>query len=262
MSEAIGPFSLDVDGDGVAIATFSRPPVNAVSIEVYEALGRLADRVETDPVIRVLVWTAPETARAWCGGADLHDFVGIDVEGRKQRYEFINAVLPRFYRLERPVIAAINGAAIGVGMILAALCDMRIAAEDAAFACPEIDYGLVAGGAALFAHLNMPEALVREMLFTGRRFTARELAPSGFFNAVVPRCEVLPRALDLARTIAAKSLPAIRARNIASTRLGQMNWTEAYLDAQSLSADLTALDDGGEGVSAFLERRAPEFRDR
>lgn len=261
MTEKIGVFSLDVDAAGVALVTFSRPPVNAVSVSVYEDLGRLVDRVEGDATIRVVVLTAPDDARAWCGGADLNDFVGIDAAARKARYAIINAQLPRFYRLERPVIAAINGAAIGVGMIVAALCDMRVAGEGAHFACPEIDYGLVAGGAALFAHVNMPEAKVREMLFTGARFTARELEPTGFFNYVVPRTDVLTRSMALAGKIAAKSLPSIRARKIASSELEGRKWAEAYLDAQAQSAELTAGNDGCEGVRAFLAARAPSYRD-
>lgn len=260
-SVATGSLSLALGHDGVCVVTFSRPPVNAVSLSVYQDFGRLVDRVNAEPAIRAIVLTAPPEARAWCGGADLNDFVGIDVAARKERYAFINAQLPRFYTMERPVIAAINGATIGIGMILAALCDMRIAAEDAPFACPEIDYGLVAGGAALFARVNMPEAKVREMLFTGARFTARELEPTGFFNNVVPRDEVMPRALALARKIAEKSLPSIRARKIASARLEGQSWSEAYLDAQSLSAELTAARVGEEGVRAFLERRPPANRE-
>lgn len=256
-----GAFGIDVGDDGIAIVTFSRPPVNAVSASVYADLGRLIDRLQEDSAVRVVVLTAPADARAWCGGADLNDFVGIDPAARKKRYAFINAQLPRFYRLERPVIAAINGPAIGVGMILAALCDMRVAAEDARFACPEIDYGLVAGGAALFAHVGMPEARVREMLFTGAKFTARELEPTGFFNRVVSRAKVLPVALAIARQIASKSLPAIRARKIASTNLEGRDWASAYLDAQALSGELTAGRDGGEGVAAFLEKRSPAYRD-
>jgi enoyl-CoA hydratase len=240
---------------------FSRPPANAVSVSVYEDIGRLADFVEADPAVRVLVLTAPEASRAWCGGADLNDFVGMDSERRKERYRFINAQLPKLYTLDRPVIAAINGAAIGIGMIIAALCDMRIAAEDARFACPEIDYGLVCGGAGLFAMLNLPEAKVREMLYTGRKFTARELEPTGFFNYVVPRGEVLTRALELASAIAAKSLPSIRARKAASIALEGRTWIEAYLDAQALSAQLVAGSDGGEGVRAFLDHRPPAYRD-
>lgn len=261
MWQDFGAFKVEIDEAGVANAVFSRPPANAVSFSVYEDLGRLIDRVEEDPSIRAVILGAPLEARAWCGGADLNDFVGMNPERRKERYRFINAQLPRLYALDRPVIAAISGAAIGIGMILAGLCDLRIAAEDAMFACPEIDFGLVAGGAGLFAQLNMPEAKVREMLFTGARFSARELEPSGFFNYVMPRGEVMSKAFTLARKIAAKSLPAIRARKVASSALDGRTWTEAYLDAQVLSAALTAGADGGEGVRAFLDGRKPIYRD-
>ena len=262
MKQTIGAFGLELLSDGVALVTFSRPPVNAVSISVYEDLSSLVDRCEASSDIRAVVLTAAEGSRAWCGGADLQDFVGISPEGRKQRYDFINAALPRFYRMERPVIAAINGAAIGVGMILAALCDMRVASETSEFACPEIDYGLVAGGAALFALTNMPEAKIREMLFTGARYTARELEPTGFFNYVLPQGEVLDCALKLARKIAQKSLPSIRARKVASSNLEGRTWSEAYLDAQQLSAILTDGRDGEEGVRAFLEGRRADYQDK
>jgi enoyl-CoA hydratase/carnithine racemase len=262
MQEIIGSFTLDIDPSGVALVVFSRPPVNAVSLSVYEDLGRLASFAEGNAAIRVVVLTAPTDARAWCGGADLADFVGMDSARRKERYRFINEQVPRFYQLDRPIIAAINGAAIGIGMVLAGLCDMRVAAEEAMFACPEIDYGLVGGGAGLFAMLKMPEAKVRELLFTGRKFTARELEPTGFFNYVVPRAEVLSKALEIAHLVARKSLPSIRARKIASVALEGRTWMEAYLDAQSLSADLVSKGDSGEGVRAFLEHRPPNYRDK
>lgn len=261
MQKMIGSFELTVGDDGVALVVFSRPPVNAVSLSVYEDIGVLVDTIEASANVRVVVLSAPPTARAWCGGADLKDFVGMDTARRKERYAFINDRVPGFFRMERPVIAAINGHAIGIGMILAALCDMRVASSEALFACPEIDYGLVAGGAGLLALLKMPEAKVREMLFTGRKFTAQELEPTGFFNYVVPRHEVLPKALELASLIARKSLPAVRARKLASVALEGRTWMEAYLDAQALSADLVAGEDSGEGVRAFLEHRAPKFVD-
>jgi enoyl-CoA hydratase/carnithine racemase len=261
MKTIIGSFELTVGDDGVGVVIFSRPPVNAVSLSVYEDIGALVETIEASPNIRVVVLTAPTNARAWCGGADLKDFVGMDTAKRKERYAFINDRVPGFFRMERPVIAAINGHAIGIGMILAALCDMRVASSEALFACPEIDYGLVAGGAGLLALLKMPEAKVREMLFTGRKFTARELEPTGFFNYVVPRDEVLPKALEIASMIARKSLPAVRARKLASVALEGRTWMEAYHDAQALSASLVAGEDGGEGVRAFLEHRAPKFVD-
>lgn len=260
-SHLFGALSLQILDNGVGIAVFDRPPVNSVSVSVYENIGALADFVAERPDVRVLVLTAPDGTRAWCGGADLNDFVGMDSERRKERYGYINAQIPKFQALDRPVIAAINGAAIGIGMILAGLCDMRIAAEDAKFACPEIDYGLVCGGAGLFAMLNLPEAKVREMLYTGRKFTARELEPTGYFNYVVPRDEVLPRALELAASIASKSLPSIRARKAASNALEGRTWMEAYLDAQERSAALVNGADSSEGVTAFLEHRQPVFKD-
>ena len=262
MKHDIGCFAVDARDDGVAIVTFSRPPVNAVSLSVYEDIGRLAAFVTQDDTVRAVVLTAPEDSRAWCGGADLNDFVGMDTEKRKERYRFINAQVPNFYRMDRPVIAALNGHAIGIGMIWAGLCDMRVAWEGAKFACPEIDYGLVCGGAGLFSMLKIPEAKLREILFSGDRFTARELEPTGFFNYVLPRDEVLPKAIRMAERIATKSLPSIRARKIAQVALEGRSWMDAYLDAQALSAELVAGVDSGEGVRAFLEGRPPQYQDR
>lgn len=253
---------MTVDVNGVATVVFDRPPVNAVSISVYEDIGLLCDAIEAEPEIRVVILTAPDTARAWCGGADLNDFVGMTPEKRKERYRFINARVPRLGNLERPLIAAINGATVGVGIILAGLCDMRIVAEDAHFACPEIDYGLVGGGSGLLHQLNLPQAKIREMYFTGARFRAPELEPTGFFNYVLPRDAVLPKAQALANQIAAKSLPAIRARKIASIAEAGQRWMDDYLDCQALSADLVAGIDSGEGVHAFLEGRKARFVDR
>ncbi|MFA7594902.1 MAG: enoyl-CoA hydratase/isomerase family protein [Novosphingobium sp.] len=251
---SFGAFSLEVREDGVAIATFSRPPVNAVSLSVYEDIGRFADHVATDEHIRVIVITAPDDARAWCGGADLNEFKGMTAEKRKERYRFINGQLPRFHRIDRPMIAAIRGAAVGVGVMLAGMCDMRVVSEDARFACPEVDYGLVGGSAGLFATLRMPEAKVREMVYTGRAFTARELESTGLFNYVVPRAAVLPLALDLAAHIAQKSMPTLRARKLASLTWEGSDWMDAYLDSQEVSSALVENPESEAAVLAALQR--------
>lgn len=259
--EQWGNFTLNVAADGVAELVFSRPPVNAVSVAVYEDLVRLADRIDGDPAVKAVVLIAPEESRAWCGGADLNDFVGMDPVKRKARYEFVNAALPRFAAIARPVIAAINGPVVGVGMLLAGLCDMRVAAATANFSCPEIDYGLVAGGHGILALAKMPEAKVREMLFTGAKFSARELEPTGYFNYVVPREEVRAKAFEIAARIAGKSLPAIVARKQACLATEGRSWTDAYLAAQALSGQLAAGRDGAEGVAAFLEKRPATYGD-
>ncbi len=260
--EQFGSFVVEVDTEGVALVTFDRPPVNAVSIAVYEDMVRLAGRLESDGQVKAVVLTALPGARAWCGGADLHDFRGMDSARRKARYEFVNAALSGFAAIGRPTIAAINGPVVGVGMILAGLCDMRVASSAATFACPEIDYGLVAGGGGVFALARMPEAKVREMLFTGARFTASELASTGFFNYVVDSCKVRSVAMALAGRIAAKSLPAIVARKRACIATEGLSWMDAYLAAQALSATLAGKPDGEEGVAAFLEKRSARYEER
>ncbi|WP_313804642.1 enoyl-CoA hydratase/isomerase family protein [Sphingobium sp.] len=258
---SFGSFALEVREDGVAIATFSRPPVNAVSLSVYEDIGRFADHVAGDDNIKCIVITAPDNARAWCGGADLHEFKGMTVEKRKERYRFINAQLPRFHQIDRPMIAAIRGAAIGVGVMLAGMCDLRVAGEHAQFACPEVDYGLVGGSAGMFAMLKMPEAKVREMVYTGRTFTARELEPTGFFNYVVPRAAVLPLALDLATEIAGKSMPALRARKLASLMQEGPEWMEAYLEAQEMSSALVERPESEAAILAALKGKRKRKQD-
>ncbi len=249
-----GAFTLEVRQDGIAIATLSRPPVNAVSLSVYQDIGRFADHIASDESVRVIIVTAPDGARAWCGGADLHEFKGMTAQKRKERYGLINELLPRFHRIDRPMIAAIKGAAIGVGVMLAGMCDLRVVSEDARFACPEVDYGLVGGSAGLFATLRMPEAKVREMVYTGRAFTARELESTGFFNYVVPPAAVLPIALDLAAQIARKSMPTLRARKLASLTWEGSDWMDAYLDAQEISSALVEHEESGAAVLAALER--------
>jgi len=254
------PFRVEI-ADGVCVVTFDRAPVNAFALRTYEALSELIDTIEADDEIRVVVLTAPESARCWCGGADLRDFVGMDPLRRKERYAVINGVIPRFYALEKPVIASITSRVIGIGVLLAAACDIRISADDAVFSCPEIDYGLVAGSSKLLNYLGLPEALVREMAFTGRPISAQRMLAGGFLNQVVPRGDVLAASLAMATDIAAKSMPALRARKRAFVAHESLAWQDAYKLAQGFSAELVALRDSGEGVTAFLEGRSATVSD-
>lgn len=249
-----GAFSMELGDDGIALVTFSRPPVNAVSLSVYQDIGRFADYVAEEDRIRVIIITAPDDARAWCGGADLNEFKGMTAAKRKERYQVINQLLPRFHDIDRPMIAAIKGATVGVGVMLAGMCDLRVVSEDARFSCPEVDYGLVGGSAGMFATLRMPEAKVREMLYTGRAFSARELESTGFFNYVVPQAAVLPIAIDMARQIARKNMPTLRARKLASLTWEGSEWMDAYLEAQEISSALVEHPESEAAVLAALDR--------
>ena len=249
----IGDFSLLLAEDGVLLVTFSRPPVNAFSLSVYEQVGALVEWVEARDTVKALVLTAPSDARAWCGGADLNDFKGMTSQRRTERYAFINAQLPRFHGIDRPTIAAINGAAIGVGMVLSSLCDFRVAAEDARFALPEVDFGLLSGCAGRFVAMRLPEPKVREMLYTGQKYTARELEPTGFFNYVLRRAVVLPKAMALARVLASKDSTIMRARKRDSLKLEGTDWFDAYVRAQHGSAKMVENPASAAGVDRALK---------
>jgi enoyl-CoA hydratase/carnithine racemase len=262
MSEQKGTlkyFTMATDSDGITVVTFDRPPVNAMSFDAYPELKILADIVESSEETRVVVITAPPDARAWCGGADLNDFLPLGFESRLERYRLVEDCLPRLYNMNRPVIAALNMHAIGVGFVMATFCDIRVASEEAFFAVPEIDRGVMAAGGSFFTRINMPAGKVREMVLTGRRFTAEELRDTGVFNYVVPKAEVMPKAMEIARIIAKKSLPALKFNKTTMNLAETMPWQSAYSMTVPISAHLTSMPDSKEGIRSFLEKREPDY---
>jgi enoyl-CoA hydratase len=254
-------FRMQTDEQGITVVTFDRPPVNAVSFEVYPEIRQMAETIEATDETRVVVLTAPPNCRAWCGGADVRDFLPLDYDTRMERYKLINECMPRFYDLNRPVVGAINGHSVGVGLVLASFCDIRVAWDQAFFACPEIDRGVLAGGGSFLSRIGVPPGIIREMMYTGARFTAEQLRHTGMFNYVVPRSQVLPKAMELARVIAKKSLPALKANKMCTNATESMSWTEAYKMTQEYSGRLTITKDAKEGIRAFLEKREPKYSD-
>jgi enoyl-CoA hydratase/carnithine racemase len=180
-------FKLETDHRGITVVTFDRPPVNACSFEVYPEIRAWSEMIQATDETRVVVLTAPPGARAWCGGADVNDFLPLDYDSRLERFELVHANLPSLYNLDRPVIAAINSHAVGVGLVMTTFCDIRVASEEAFFACPEIDRGVLPGGGGFFTRIGMPQGKVREMTFTGRRFMAEELRNTGLLDYIVPK---------------------------------------------------------------------------
>ncbi len=254
-------FTLKTDEDGVTVVTFNRPPVNAMSFEVYPELKVLADIIESDDKHRVVILTSPPDSRAWCGGADLNDFLPLGFDSRIERYRMVEDCLPRLYNMNRPTIAALNMHAIGVGFVMSTFCDMRIASEEAFFAVPEIDRGVMAAGGSFFTRINMPMGKVREMVLTGRRFTAMELKEFGIFNYVVPKKDVMPKAMEVARLIAKKSLPALKFNKTTMNLAETMPWQSAYSMTVPISAHMTSMPDSKEGIKSFLEKRDPKYAD-
>ena len=160
----------------------------------------------------------------------------------------------------KPVIAAINGPALGAGLALAAACDILLTAEEGCLGLPEIDVGLLGGGRhamRLFSHSR-----VRRMMLTGLRVSGAELYRLGIVEACVPQADLLPTALGLAREIAAKSPIAITLAKHALNTIEEMSLRDGYRFEQNMTAELGKYEDSREAMLAFAEKRKPVFLGR
>ena len=251
---------LETSRDGAVLTiTLNRPDVlNAFNAAMHKSLAA-ALKDARDPAVRAVVVTG--AGRGFCVGQDLTEFreAAGDIGERLWATYHPNVLAVR--ALEKPVIAAVNGAAAGAGLSFACACDIRIAADAATFVPAFINIGLVpdSGGSFFIARLLGP-ARAFEWMSSGRRLTAAEAHAWGLLSEVV-ETEALPtRVAELAAELAA--LPT---RGIGMTkRLFDHAWTarlEALLEREAqLQSAVTQTEDFREGVNAFLEKRPPIFR--
>ena len=245
--------------DGVLIATLNRPDTrNAFSGAMGRALGELYRRADTDDAIRVVVLTG--TPPAFCAGADFSN--GSDVFEKSETPAFsANPVNPPAWRIRKPVIAAVNGHAIGVGFTLTLHCDIRFMAHDAKYGIVQVRRGVMPDA---MSHWTLPRiagfATAADLLLTGRTFTGAEARELGVASKVLANDEVLPHALEVAHDIAVNTAPVSVA---VSKRLlwGSFAMSPDEVDRAEtdLHHHLMGESDSREGVMAFLERREPQW---
>lgn len=246
--------------DGVRIVTLDIPPVNAQSRDTWLALTRAFDDISADDSVRVAILTG--AGKFFSAGADIKaakpddPSPGEEVRALRDVREALNAVM----ECRKPVIAAINGPAIGLGVSLIAVCDILLCADDAYFALPEINVGLLGG--ARHAMRILPHSLLRRLFFTGGRADARSLARMGIIEDCLPRDELLPAALAMARDIAAKSPLALRMAKETFSAIEDMTIRDGYRYEQAQLLDLSKSADAVEARQAFSEGRLPRFSGR
>jgi enoyl-CoA hydratase len=252
-------FRLDVS-EGIATVVFDRPPVNAQNRETREEFIRLFDTLGDRDDVRVIVLTG--MGDMFSAGADIKERV--DMVHEPGDYTRHNRTVREFFYAARdctrPVIAAVNGPALGAGFALAFSCDIVIASENAVFALPEINVGLAGGAGFLMEHLGRSKA--RAMYFTGRRVPAAEMHRLGAIEACVPRAGLMEAALDLARDIAGKSPLAVRQIKRTLNTIEEMPVRDAYRYEQSVTVELSHTEDAKEAQRAFVEKRKPVFKGR
>ena len=256
------PVLLKESDRGVLRLTLNRPDArNALSaalmLELLDALARVAE----DPQARVVVIAG--AGPAFCAGHDLRE---IRADQRRETYERVFALCSELMlaivRLPKPVIAEVHGVATAAGCQLVATCDLAVAAADARFATPGVNIGLFCSTPMVALTRAVGRKAAMEMLLTGKRIDADTAQAIGLVNRVVPH-EGLRDAVDgLAREIAGKSALTVATGKEAFYRQAELDLAAAYRYAAEVMTTNMLARDAGEGIDAFLAKRAPVWHDR
>lgn len=244
----------------VATITLNRPKaLNALNNTVMDELVDAAQAFDTDRTIGAIIITGSQ--RAFAAGADI-------VQMQQQSYQdmFLSDWFSRWDSLSAvrtPMIAAVSGFALGGGCELAMMCDLVIAAESAKFGQPEINLGVIPGiGGSQRLTRAIGKAKAMDLILTGRTIDAAEADRTGLVSRVVPTEDIINAANEVAELIASKSLPAVYTAKEAVNRAFETSLAEGITFERRLFHATFALDDRTEGMTAFIEKRAPEFTHR
>lgn len=255
---------LDV-ADGVAILTLNRPEaMNAITQRLKDELAAALELIEADEAARVLLITGAGP-KAFCAGADIKERAGSQATPAEFvfRQQATQRLFSRIEQFDKPVIAALNGVALGGGAEIALCADIRLMADSASIGLTEVNLGVIpAGGGTQRLPRLVGAAKAKELIFTGARLDAGEALAIGWVNRVVPAAELMARSMELARSIAAKPPLAVRLAKQAIDRGLQTDTQTAMAFELYAAAILFDTEDRKEGMRAFVEKRAPVFRGR
>lgn len=255
MAETYECFKLSV-AEHVATVMLARPPVNAQNRKFREEIIAIFDEINDRKDVRAVVLTGE--GKTFSAGADLKDRQGLSEAGAYPRHNrLVRASFDVVMECEKPVIAAINGAAIGAGCVLALCCDILVASENAFLSMTEVDVGLAGG----VAHVRrfFSESDARLMIYTARRITGPELLRMRVVSACVPQEALLDTALGIARETAVKSPLAVRTAKRSFNVTDTMPLREGYRYEQLQTVTLAASEETKEAQRAFAEKRKPVF---
>jgi enoyl-CoA hydratase len=256
--------------DGVMILTMNRPEArNALSPQMLIKLAQAWYEFRDTNALRVAILTGTGD-EDFCAGGDLKLTMPLMTGARQPEDEwdhqlvangqqFTDAIL-RGFELYKPVIAAVNGNALGGGTEMTNGCDLRIAAEHAIFGTPEAKLGLLPGGGSISRlPRQIPYAKAMEMLLIGDNFTAQQALDMGLLNYVVPREQLLDKAHELADKLAANGPVAVRKIKEGVVRSSGLPLEQAYQIENEVSVAVLSSKDAREGPRAFKEKRKPNF---
>lgn len=249
--------------DGIAIVTVNRPKVlNALNIATVSELYQCFDVLSARDDLRAVILTGAGE-KSFVAGADIQEIRSLDLISGKAFAERGNWLYSRIEQFQVPIIAAVNGFALGGGCELAMACHLRLASENAKFGQPEINLGIIPGYGGT---QRLPRLIGRgralELLLTGKMITAMDALNLGLVNAIYPIASLMDEAMKLAAEIASKSKPVVGAILNSVANGLEVGLESGLRIEEKLFAFCCATEDKNEGTSAFLEKRKPAFSDR
>ncbi len=246
--------------DGIGIITINRPKaMNALNTEVLSELGEAVAEFRYDSEVNVCIITGE--GKAFVAGADIAEMAELDAVSGREFGRFGNSVFTSIEEMEKPVIAAINGFALGGGCELALACDIRLASEKAKFGQPEVGLGITPGfgGTQRLVRAVGPNK-AKELIFTGKMINAMEAHAMGLVNHVYPVDSLMEEAKKMAKEIASKAPLAIQFCKRAINEGIEMDLKRGLEMESNLFGLCFSTEDQKEGMGAFLEKRKADFK--
>lgn len=243
----------------IATITINRPPVNPLNTQVFKELADVFQKIDQNDDVRVVILTGSGD-RAFVAGADINEMADLDLVGINKMNKVSRAVFSQIENCTKPVIAALNGLALGGGLELALACDLRLASDKAKFAFPEVGLGIIPGGGGTQRLQKIVgQGVAKELLYFGDMFDAKKGEELNIINKVVPHEELLDEANAWAEKLAKKPPIALQMLKLA-VNAGSNTDIETGLTIESTCfGNAFSTEDRKEGLTAFVEKREPVY---
>ena len=258
MSEELVLFQVE---EGTGIIIINRPKaLNALNPEVLKALENALEKAETDEKVKIILITGAGD-KAFVAGADIAEMSKMSPSQAREFSKLGQRVFRKIEQMEKPVIAVINGYALGGGLELAISCDYILASENAQLGQPEVGLGIFPGfGGTQRLVRILGKLRAKELIFWGERISAQKALEIGLVNQVVPQDKLMEKAKELAQKLMSKGLVAIGLAKLAIERGSELDLDSGLALEQSLFSLCFDTQDQKEGMKAFLEKKKPEFK--